>query len=116
MSFLSAVGHFFQAVGHDTVKVTQAIAPYAPAIATLPGVGGPFGFIFGTIVHVEQLVGEIAKKGADKKAAVTAMVLLAYPGIDKAALSSAIDGIVKILNDLTKAIPPTPVLAVDQGT
>lgn len=117
MSFLSALGHAFQNIGHGAVKVTQAIEPYAPLISALPGVGGPFAMVFNTIVHAETLVGEVAKKGADKKAAVTQMVLLAYPTIDKAALGSAIDGIVKILNDLTKAVPalPPPTIEVQPG-
>lgn len=106
MSFLSAVGHFFQTAGRDVVKVTNAVEPYVPLISSLPVIGGPFGMIFNTMVHVESLVGDIVGKGADKKAAVTQLVTLAYPTIDKAALSQAIDGMVKILNDLAKTVPP----------
>lgn len=117
MSFLSAVGHFFQGAGRDIEKVTNVIQPYAPLISALPVIGGPFGMIFHYVLSVEQIVGDAAKKGSDKKAAVTQMVLLAYPSIDKAALGLAIDGIVKILNDLTKAVPalPPPTIVVAPG-
>lgn len=109
MSFLSAVGHFFTGAAKDVQKVTDVIAPYAPLVSALPVIGGPFGMIFNAVVHVEQLVGEVARKGADKKAAVTQLVMLAYPNIDKQALSNAIDGLVKILNDLTQKVPAPPV-------
>lgn len=105
MSFLSALGHAFQNIGHGAVKVTQTVAPYAPLISALPGIGGPFGMIFNTIVHVESLVGEVAKKGSDKKLAVMQLVMLAYPGIDTIALGGIIDGIVKVLNDAQKSLP-----------
>ncbi len=98
MSFLSAVGHFFAGAG----KVAAAADPYLQVASRLP-IGGPFGTIVNSVIQVEQLVGELGGKGSDKKAAVTQLVTLAYPNIDKAALSQAIDGIVKILNDLTKA-------------
>lgn len=113
MSFLSALGHGFQRLGQGAVRVTQAVEPLAPLLSALPGIGGPFGMIFSTIVHVEMLVGEVAKKGADKKAAVIMLVSLAYPGIDQVALGGIIDGIVKLLNDAKKSLPalPPPVVA-----
>lgn len=100
MSFWSAVGRAFTGVN----KATTAIDPFLNVIGQLP-IGGPFGTIVSNIIHVEQLAGAFTAKGADKKALVTQLVTLAYPTIDKEALSKAIDGIVTILNDLAKATP-----------
>ena len=101
MSFWSALGKVFTGVN----KVTTTMDPYLQVIGQLP-IGGQFGTIVDSIIHVEQLAGAISAKGADKKAAVTQLVTLAYPDIDKEALSAAIDGIVKILNDLAAKQKP----------
>ncbi len=109
MSFLSAVGHFFTGVE----KVTTTIDPFLQLASQAGPQGGKFQTIVGSIIHVEQLTTQVAGvvgNGVNKKAAVIQLVTLAYPDIDQAALSQAVDGIVKILkilNDLATA-KPTP--------
>lgn len=104
MSFLSVLGH----IGHIFTATTNAIAPLAPAIETIPGWGSVFGTVFGAIVAVEHLVPQDGA-GAAKKAAVTSIVQAAQPGVDTTALSSAIDNFVAALNALQKLMPsPKP--------
>jgi len=106
MSFLSAVGGFFKQVGQGLDKGTDIIAPFAPIIGAIPGVGGPFGLIFGLITQVEQLV-STDSSGAEKKAAVISFVRLKYPRLDQALISTEIDNLVGILNRLAKAVEAT---------
>ena len=107
MSFLSALGGIFKKIGHGVDVVTDVIQPFAPIIGSLPVIGGPFGLIFGLVAQVENLV-STDSSGAEKKAAVIAMVRLKYPKLDPVLVSTEIDNLVGILNRLAKAVEPIP--------
>ncbi len=103
MSFLSAIGGVFKKIGHGVDKVTDVISPLSPFITMIPGVGGPFALIFSLVTQAETLVSR-ESSGADKKAAVLAMVKLKYPKLDPAIVSTEVDNLVGVLNRLAKAV------------
>jgi hypothetical protein len=98
MSFLSVLG----SIGHVVKTGVADVMPFEPAIAAIPVAGGPIVAVLSAITAVEGIVSK-SGAGTAKKAAVTAVVNAAAPGIDPAALSTSIDQIVAALNALTKA-------------
>lgn len=110
MSFLGVL----RKIGHVFAVGVQDIAPFAPLIETIPGVGTVFGTVLTAITVAEQMINP-ANSGPQKKQLATAVVNAVHPGINQAALSSAIDGLVALLNQLTKAVaamPPAPAVPV----
>lgn len=106
MSFLSVLGK----IGHVVVAGTAAIAPFAPLIETIPGVGTIFGTVFQGIMIAEQLVSTTAS-GTQKKQLATAVVNSVHPGLNQDALGQSIDAIVALLNQLAAAASKVPVPA-----
>ena len=117
MSWLSSVGGFFIKAEHYVVVGMQDAAPYVAdaqkyttEIGTIPVVGGPIVTILNAIAAAEKLI-PAAGAGATKKMVVTAIVNSAYPGIDAATLSRAIDEIVSAFTALDAATAPIVVAA-----
>ncbi len=95
MSFLSVL----KKIGHVVAVGAADVAPFAPLIQTIPGVGTIFGTVYQGIMIAEQLL-SASNSGAQKKQLATAVVNAVHPGLDQAALGSAIDGLVAALNHL----------------
>jgi hypothetical protein len=105
MSFLSIL----KSIGHALGTVAGDIAPFSGAIAAIP-VGGPIAAtILNAIGVAEQTLG--AGAGAAKKAAATATVNAAAPGLNQATLSAVIDNTVAALNAIQAAMKTLPATA-----
>lgn len=105
MSFLSVVKNIW----HGIEGAANIAAPYESTIAGIPVIGGPASIIIGAILAAEKIV-PASGNGAAKKTAVTALVNAAAPGIAPATLSTAIDELVKALNDLNAASAKLPAM------
>lgn len=103
MSFWAALGGGLKKVAAGIHVATDAIQPWAPLISAIPGIGGPFGAIFNLVVTVEDL-SEPATSGAERKAAVLAILKLKYPKLDIEKVGPLVDQQVTILNALAAAV------------
>jgi len=103
MSFFSAIGGAFKVIGHGIDKATDVIDPLAPLLGMVPGFGGPFAVIYGSVKRIEELASKDAAS-KDKQQAAVGMVRLAYPQLDAATVATETDNLVGILNRLAKAM------------
>ena len=89
-------------IGHVIATGVTDVAPFTPVLSVIPVAGPIITTVIGAISAVEGLVPQ-SGAGAAKKQAVTTVVNAAAPGIDPAALSTAIDQIVAAFNALAAA-------------
>lgn len=99
MSFLGVL----KTIWHDVQGVANFAEPFSGLIATIPIAGGPLNVFLGGVRATEQVL-PTAGNGAAKKAAVTALVTAAAPGIKPETLSQCIDEYVAELNAMNATL------------
>lgn len=99
----------FKSIWHGVENVANFAEPFQAEIGAAPGFGPLADTILAGIRAAEHIV-PVKGAGAAKKAAVTALVSAAAPGLSAQILSQVIDEYVKELNDMAatsaKLLPP----------